>query len=346
MASKKQIKRTGWREFWGIVLLAASVLVLLSQVSYRPTDISLFQSPPQRPPANFVGPVGAWITFVLFMGLGVVGYLVPPIMACLGLMLVVSTETRILPKLGWLLALTFGLVCMVELQPHLWAGVMLRLNLDSPGGLLGILLGEYLVIRFLGGIGAAILSATLVIVSLVFLFEVQPVEIFRSLRKGCGALFDRAGEAMETYRDRREQLLKEERDIARQRKKLEKSVRSRKAVASPTEEPSGPVYARTIEDVPNPEPVAPAPLPEPEHVVPAEPPAPRTGTKAKAAPPEVVPDTEILGAEPSALADFVLPSIDMLDPVPVSSAPEPTADLAASSKVLEETLRTLASRAR
>ena len=221
MGTKAEIKRTGWREVWGTVLLAASVLVLLSQVSYQPGDISLLQSPPQTPPANLVGPIGAWFTFFIFMGLGVVGYLLPVAMGVLGLMLVFSKETRIWAKLAWVLVLIVGLTCTIEMQPELWVGVMGRLNIDSPGGLIGTLFARGVVIRFLGQVGATILAIGLLVASLIFLFEIRPLHVFGEILRLSTAFTDRAGEAMNAYRNRQQQLHKEARDIARQRKKLE-----------------------------------------------------------------------------------------------------------------------------
>ena len=133
MAAKKIVKRTGWREAIGIGLLAFSILTFLSQMSYFYGDIPILQSPPQSPPANLVGPVGAWVTFAIFMSLGVIGYLIPIVLLAIGLMLVLGRELRISIKIAWIALIFCALVCIVQMQPDLWAGLENHLNVGAPG---------------------------------------------------------------------------------------------------------------------------------------------------------------------------------------------------------------------
>ena len=57
--------------------------MILALVSYDLGDIAVLQTPPNDPPLNFIGPVGAWFGFVappvdMLAGMGalVLGYLV------------------------------------------------------------------------------------------------------------------------------------------------------------------------------------------------------------------------------------------------------------------------------
>ncbi len=59
MAEKTPIRSTGIREMWGIILLTFAVLTALALSSYDWADISLLRTPPNDPPLNFIGPVGA-----------------------------------------------------------------------------------------------------------------------------------------------------------------------------------------------------------------------------------------------------------------------------------------------
>ena len=57
----------------GWLLVPLLIFVLLSMLTYNWRDISWLQAPPNHPPANLLGPVGAWATFIGYhlFGLGV-----------------------------------------------------------------------------------------------------------------------------------------------------------------------------------------------------------------------------------------------------------------------------------
>ena len=254
MATKKrEIKRTGFREVCGIVLLAASVLGFLAHLSYDPAEISLLQSPPHTPAGNYVGAAGAWGAFVAFMSVGVAAYLLPFMMAAMGVLMVVSRAPRVLYRLLWCLVAVIALVCIAELQADLWSPVVAKLNLGSAGGVLGNLLGQGLLIKFLGPIGTGILCTAMLLVSLVYLFEISPAQVAALVTTGAGGLFNKAGEAIDARRDRQQQLEKEEKEVAKQRRRLEKSVRQQEPAPAPAPQ-AKPVYARTVDDTPKPEP--------------------------------------------------------------------------------------------
>ena len=333
MASKKEeIRRTGWREAGGILLLALSVLALLSQISYQPGDIGILQFPPHAPTANFVGPVGAWGTFLTFLVFGVTGYLFPPIIAALGLVLVLSREVRVRYKLLWVMLVLVALACLVEMQTELWAGAVRRLNIGNPGGLLGAVLAETVLVRFLGGIGAGIVCTALLVAGLVLLFEIRPLQVARQFSGASRALYRKANAAMDAYRDRQEQLAREEREIAKQRRRLEKSVQMQTAPR-----PQKKALARTVDDTAS-APVeaaetrpARAAIPTPAHSVT---PAPAAAAPVSAEILDVAAHDAGTGPEV-----YRLPPLDLLrdaDATPLDD--RDSADLATSAAVLEETL--------
>jgi uncharacterized membrane protein len=225
MATNREIKRTGMREVWGILLLAGGVLGFLSQVSYQPSDIPLLQWPVREPAHNFVGRVGAWGAFVSFMGFGVVGYVIPVVSGILGLVLVVSRHPRGWFRAFWSLVLVVAMVLVVELQADLWEGAVRRLNVGSPGGVVGGLLGQGFLIRFMGRAGTVTVAVVLLLISLMQVFEIHPVNLFRQAWRLLRALFSRAEAALDARLDRQRQLAKEEKELARQRRRLERSVR-------------------------------------------------------------------------------------------------------------------------
>ena len=368
MASRKTVKRTGWREATGIGLLAFSILTFLSQMSYFYGDIFLFQSPPQVPPANLVGPVGAWVTFVIFMGLGVVGYLVPIALMVIGLMLVLSRELRISFKIVWVLLIFCSLACIVQMQPTLWERLVAHLNVGEPGGLLGILFGEALLIGLIGKVGTAIVSVGVLLAAVVMLFEIRPTQVARRLIGLGSVVASGAGKVVDARREKQEAIRKEEKELERQRKKLERSVRRQKGLSA-AEETEEPTYARTVEE---PEPASasstsgaePAEVEEPEIAdaelaekpefqntapeaveSPKEPPS--ISVRGEGSIPVVTaeddPETEEFMDVDDLLenerVEYMLPPIQMLCEPEDPGDLEPGADLSANAQVLEDTLR-------
>ena len=112
----------GRREMAGIALMTASLALGLSLLSYSPGDISLYQFPVNEPPENFIGPVGAWSGFLVFMGFGVVGGLLPFVLAALGVTALMRPDVSLGPKIGWSTLLLVSMILLVELQQRLEVG--------------------------------------------------------------------------------------------------------------------------------------------------------------------------------------------------------------------------------
>ncbi|MBN3040699.1 MAG: DNA translocase FtsK [Candidatus Omnitrophica bacterium] len=68
-----------------VVFFLLSILILLSLISYNPSDIKFLNYPPKGSISNFVGIVGAYIAFALFFIFGYAAYFFPFCFACLGL---------------------------------------------------------------------------------------------------------------------------------------------------------------------------------------------------------------------------------------------------------------------
>ena len=229
MAVKKEIIRAGWREAWGILLVGLCALVLLSLISYRPEDISLVQSPPNSPALNFIGPVGAWIAFVIFMGLGVVGYVVSAILGITGLLLIFKREGRVWPKVLWMLAILVSFLCLVELKDSAWAEWTRRFDIGGPGGALGALIAQDFFIRFLGAMGAGTVATVVLVAGIFFLIEVHPIILFRHAAAVVAVLYKKSDALLAERRDKREQIEHEQREIAKRRRRLEEVMKDQES---------------------------------------------------------------------------------------------------------------------
>jgi len=320
--------RTGWYEAWGILLLAACILLVLAMVSYNPEDIRWLHEPPNTPPANFIGPVGAWVSFFLFMAFGVAGYLIPAVVAVVGFLLMLKREGRAWAKLAGMLVMLLAVLCVVELQPELWAGLRARLNVGSPGGVLGYWLATRFLVRLLGEVGTSILAVAMLLASLVYLLGIRPLVLARQAGAAAAALSHRLVARWMAEKDRQQALEQEEQDLLRRRRRLEETLtRELKKKAASTAEPASPVAPAATQ--------RPIPFGQPkEEKVPAKT-ASRRAAKQAAAKAEAA-----AAAAPAAEgADaYVLPPLNLLDEVPPVRQREIKADFHTNAQLLKETL--------
>src|SRR5215813_6337182 len=83
--AEETVKHRGFSDVFGIVLAAFGVLLAVSLFSFDPRDLPLNTSSPNHPPQNWIGPVGAYLAYMLFFVFGAGSYLVPVLLLCFGL---------------------------------------------------------------------------------------------------------------------------------------------------------------------------------------------------------------------------------------------------------------------
>ena len=220
------------KDLWGFVLLGACIIVFLALYSYQSADVPAIQSPPNSPTHNLIGVFGAWTGFIVFMGFGIGGYLVPFVLGGMGLLLMLRRDDRVGYKVLWLWICLLGVVCLLELLPELLSKAVAYHNTCGPGGLLGLIFAKLFLIRLIGDIGSWIVLGGVVVYGVITLLEIQP----RSLLKGVGAgavgafgfararlaglLFDRGDHEETEYQEEEDMDV----ELAQVRKKLEQSI--------------------------------------------------------------------------------------------------------------------------
>jgi S-DNA-T family DNA segregation ATPase FtsK/SpoIIIE len=225
MAVKKMTARSGRLEVAGIVLLTLSVLSLLALFSFDPGDLPVIKIPPNDPPSNFIGPVGAWFAFLLFMGLGVGGYLAPAAFAYMGLICLFKREGRIWTKSAWSIVALLAVSALLELNGEAWAERRAQLNIGSAGGVLGDLLTFRSLVFLWGPIGTGILMSALLAIALVLMTEIRPGVALRHAWDMILSGYDRWEAARKARLDRLRRLEEEQRELAKRRKRLEEAMR-------------------------------------------------------------------------------------------------------------------------
>jgi DNA segregation ATPase FtsK/SpoIIIE, S-DNA-T family len=170
----------GFDDIIGAALLLIAVLLLLAQLSFDRHDIGYLSSPPMRPAHNWIGPLGAYISWWIFLVFGMVAYVLPLLIAIFGAAYLFGFMHYLLERPKWSLLWSIGL--LVSLTGLLFladkGGVLGKVHegigADSAGGGLGYLTyGDSVRYQWgfslLGLIGATIVYAALCLMSVIFL---------------------------------------------------------------------------------------------------------------------------------------------------------------------------------
>jgi len=218
----------GFDDAIGIALIFLAVLLLMAQLSFDPYDIGFIKQPPFRPAHNWIGPLGAYVAWWIFLFFGVVAYALPFLLAVFGSAYLFGflgyLRERLRWSLAWSVALLISLTGLLYLADR--GGILGKLHesigANSAGGALGYLTygeTEHRLYGFslLGPIGATILYAALCLVSLIFLTAFPFGDWLRSRVTGWEppARADAPEEAV---------LERKARDLQKQAKKLQEEV--------------------------------------------------------------------------------------------------------------------------
>ncbi len=335
MADNRPRMANGVREAWSILLLALCTLLFLSLFSYEWGDISILRVPPNNPPYNFIGPAGAWVSFVLLMALGVGAFVLPLWFLVFGIGLIFRGFEHIRAKLLWAALFMAALSGLVELYPDMWTPLCRQLNIGAVGGVPAQLITGWMEARVLGRMGVTILLSAMLLISIVMFFGMDAIH-------GAAARALAAGSAMlqawrRHWADRQAGVRPDpflEKQQAFKRKRLERILEKERteapapATPSRAEEPSSlpaPPVERPLE---KPLPAA-APVEEPIRVEPAPPsrrePAPRAAPRPHR-------------HEPVVPGAYQLPPVTLLREVPPAQDRAIRGDTETTARVIVETL--------
>ncbi|HEX9880730.1 MAG TPA: DNA translocase FtsK 4TM domain-containing protein [Candidatus Binatia bacterium] len=165
------------REIWGVVIGVLAILLVLSLVSYSPSDRSLNTPSGNLHTVNWGGVVGAYLADFLLQGLGLASYLLPPSLIVLSFALFREAQQglRLARTIG------FGLV--------LWSmALFLSLFRDAPvareaGGILGGFSKQTLTALFGQG-GTYLIASSLLLLALMLACQISLASTFGRLVHG------------------------------------------------------------------------------------------------------------------------------------------------------------------
>ena len=310
------------RRLIGFFLLPIALFPLMALISYRWQAMPALQIPPEAS-TNLIGVVGDSFAYHGYRLIGLAVWAVPPLTLFLGLVLALGRSCRPGRRLAPFLLFLFATTCLLQLlgsSPSV-AAVLETLNLgNNAGGALGYLMMDCCLSRLLSPFGASVLMATAMVFSLLAMIGFRT--IFAALGDFIGGKPLDPEEIEERERKKREaeerieaaraakEAAKAERDAEKRRIAEERAAAKAAKAAAKTAEKNA---AASVSIAAPPE-MAPAPV-EKRHAPPPE--------AAEENPPDKGP--------------YVLPGINLLNPLPVSAADH--GDVSAIGAKLIETLK-------
>jgi S-DNA-T family DNA segregation ATPase FtsK/SpoIIIE len=171
----------------GFLLLPLSLFPLLALITYDWRDIAWLQVPPNDPPANFIGIVGAWATFAGYSLVGLALWLVPVWLVTVGVLLVAGRTVRLGRRTAWAVLFLVSTCALLQLADGLTGGLLTRLNgAPNGGGAMGQLVMSGVLARWLSPVGGGILAACTLVGSGVMV--VGPRHLADGFRRLVGAV--------------------------------------------------------------------------------------------------------------------------------------------------------------
>ena len=288
-----------------LALFGLALLLLAAMVSYSPYDIRFETSKPNLHVRNYIGIVGAWITWGIFKIIGYVGFFIPILCVIWGIgALAERLEQK--PMLKFL-----GIMLLFSSSAALFSltGVADPVLMVERGGVLGFFLSN-VIIGYFGVIGGYIITSTLSILALLVATEflIVPLASFLFLR--ALNLFMNLGKsrAQKELFNRKEPFKSKPRlrpAVKLERPDFKLQTREEKEMKLKEETPRIKIMPKVTQE-----------------------PAPKARSRLQ----------KPVRLEPRVVGDYKLPSLDLLETPPPESERVMSEDLEVSARILEDTL--------
>ena len=214
----------------GIVLLTGALLLLLALQTFDAGDLASNKTPPNDPPENAIGTAGARTAHIAFFLTGYAAHMIPFLLIIFGISLVTPYLDHLRHKWkGWMAALVYmvSVMGLLEVYKDGFKVLIDDKGMPSLGGILGM--GIHFLFQWFGVIGSTIIYSALLLSSLYFLTNLQPVELWhwtvdtwenwRERRADPGLAT--GGPSQKTIKRKTKRL---ERDLARQKKAIKQEI--------------------------------------------------------------------------------------------------------------------------
>src|SRR6266404_6211099 len=230
-----------WNEVFALVLLFAGTLLFFALISYTPKDIPSWfwfshVSPANHPAQNFIGPVGAIVAGICYQLIGVfASLLLAAVLLGFGAAKLFHPRLRVTPRIQWIVLFIISGACLDQLWDitHL-LGLKVPVDIQGPGGLIGYRLADEhrgVLRAALGPVGSLILLVGIYATTLILVTGLRPIYLVRETVSATRRLGIKLRE-WQLRRELRGSDLKEkleisERELAKQRRALEKQLKKK-----------------------------------------------------------------------------------------------------------------------
>lgn len=308
-------KNSAWNEVVAIILLGAGTLLFLALISYNPKDLPAwvpwsYLSPPNKPAQNFIGPFGAIVAGFCYLTLGAASYFVAGVLLFFGGAKLFHLNLRIVPRLPWVILFVASGACLLQLQTTHLQGWKHAFNIQGPGGWVGYVFGKTLLLASMGKVGSIILLSAIYVASLILMTGIRPIHLIQQMVAGTrlsfGKLHDWRLHRKLRKADIKEQLEISKRELAKQRRSIEKQLKKKGA---PVPEPAAALISpEELADRPAPKVVDTTALPE-------EPPRrkPSLAELRGATPAKSTPNAPSFSSRTWDSTKYILPGLDLLN---------------------------------
>ncbi|PYL20908.1 MAG: hypothetical protein DMF41_04395 [Verrucomicrobia bacterium] len=245
-------RHSAWNEVFALVLLFVGTLLFLALISYTPKDVPSWvwfssYSPANHPAQNFIGPVGAIIAGICYQLIGAAAYFLAAILLGFGAAKLFHPSLSMTRRLVWIILFIGSGACLLHVQPYHLRGWHAAFNIQGPGGWIGYRLADEhhgLLPYALGPVGSLVVFLGIYVTTLILVTGFRPIYLVRETV----AAARRANLTLREWQLRRrlrksdlkEKLEISERQLAKQRRALEKQLKKR---GVPVPEPSGSIVS-------------------------------------------------------------------------------------------------------
>jgi DNA segregation ATPase FtsK/SpoIIIE, S-DNA-T family len=308
----RSAKNSAWNEVFAIILLLTGTLLFFALISYSPRDLPSwvpwsYLSPPNRPAQNFIGPFGAIFASVFYLLIGAASYFLAAVLLGFGAAKLFYPRLRVIARLPWIVLFIVSGACLLQLQTRYFFDWK-KLNIQGPGGSIGYFFGKKLLLTAMGDVGSMILLAGIYLSALILMTGLRPIHLVREsvagIRSGINSFREWRLHREMRRADIKGQLAISERELAKQRRSIEKQLKKKGApvpdrlLISPEE----------LAGRPKPKVVDTTALPEGALMPPRKKPSLAELRPAKSKPSIAVAEARRFDAE-----NYVVPNIDLLD---------------------------------
>jgi len=291
-------------EALSLVLLCCGAMFFLALISYTPADVPAWfrlssVASPHAPVLNWVGRLGAIIACCSYSFLGAASYLLTALVLGYGGAKLLNPDIRLTRRAFWSIGFVISGACLAHLLP--WPLLdMERLNIAGQGGWVGKWIGGSILKQFLGPIGSVIILTLVYASCLILLTGIHPIAVASEIAAWPSRWMERRRAAQMAKADEQGRLALEAERLARERKKVEKTLAKRGVPIEPDPEPAAPGEPAILTLVSEEE----APRPAPQIIDSSLPPPPKKkdGKKDRFQPLTAV-----------SCENYELPSLELLD---------------------------------